>query len=99
MPTCQNCHYEWTWSETFRKSFTLDSAMTCPHCGNKQYITKKSRKRSSLTTFIAPLILLLHIIFSFSPVVTIGLLISACIIIFISYPFIIQLSNEKEPLW
>jgi len=99
MPTCQSCHHEWSWSETFRKSFTLDTALTCPHCGNKQYITKKSRKRTSLLVFSIPLIMLLRLIFSMTPLISIILFVGVGLIVFISFPYLTELSNQEEPLW
>src|SRR5699024_8516819 len=54
MPICENCHNEWTWKETFKRSFTLDSKMRCPYCDKDQYITQKSK----LKTFFFNMIVL-----------------------------------------
>ncbi|MDR4889763.1 hypothetical protein RGU12_19910 [Fredinandcohnia sp. QZ13] len=47
MPTCQKCKNKWSWKQTFKKSFTFTNAMTCPYCGEKQYITARTRKISA----------------------------------------------------
>lgn len=99
MPTCQSCHKEWSFGETFRKSFTLDTTLTCPHCGEKQYITTKSRKRMSVLVFFIPLIMLLRLVFTLSPLLTIILFVGITTMIFISYPYLTELSNEEQPLW
>ncbi|WP_010097969.1 TIGR04104 family putative zinc finger protein [Ornithinibacillus scapharcae] len=99
MPTCTTCHTKWSWKQTFKKSFTLDTGMTCPHCGEKQYLTSKSRKRNSFTVFIIPLILLVSLVFDISVVLRIVLIFSAAIVMFVTYPFFIELSEKEEPLW
>ncbi|GAB4074859.1 hypothetical protein GCM10028778_23620 [Barrientosiimonas marina] len=67
--------------QTFKKSFTLDTGMVCPYCGEKQYVTQRSRKKNALYAFIAPVLLLL-ILF---------------ILIYLGvYPNLVELSNEEE---
>ncbi|MGI2329181.1 TIGR04104 family putative zinc finger protein [Planococcus sp. YIM B11945] len=100
MPTCQNCGHQWSWKETFKKSFTLSNGMRCPSCGAKQYATKRSRTRMSLFTFIfSPLLILLAFFFD----LTIGTLMLIAIplfaVVLIIYPFLYEFSNEEEPMW
>lgn len=51
MPTCQNCYNKWSWRQTFKRSFTSDG-MTCPYCEEKQYLTSRVRKGSTIIPFI-----------------------------------------------
>lgn len=44
MPICQNCHKQWSWKQTVKKMFTLDTGMICPNCGKKQLLTTQSKK-------------------------------------------------------
>jgi CXXC-20-CXXC protein len=99
MPTCQHCHRKWTWKQTFKKSFTLSHQLTCPFCGEKQYITSKARKRSAYLSFIPPLTLLLPIFFDISSILSISILIGSGLCLIGIYPFMIELSNKEEPLW
>ncbi|WP_188456024.1 TIGR04104 family putative zinc finger protein [Virgibacillus oceani] len=98
MPTCQNCNQRWRWKQTVKKSFTLDTGMKCPHCGEKQYPTSKSRKRSGLCTFILPLTLLLPIVFDISALAGLGILLGCGILLIGIYPLMIELSDQDESL-
>ncbi|WP_117149533.1 TIGR04104 family putative zinc finger protein [Paraliobacillus zengyii] len=98
MPTCKNCNKEWSWKQTFKKMFTLDIAMKCPHCGKKQYYTKRARKRSTAIVFITPFMFLLNM-FGISLFLSIGIFLVYCILILVIYPFLIELSNKEEFLW
>ena len=98
MPTCQNCDNKWSWKQTFKKSFTLGTGMTCPFCGVKQYITPRSRKKSSLVAFIAPILLLSNLFFG--PSLLILFVLIGSISLFLGlYPFYIEISNKEEPFW
>lgn len=99
MPVCQNCHYKWSWKETFKRSFTFGNAMICPHCEEKQYLSARLRKRSTIIPFmIISIIMLCNLFFgpSYFYVIT---LISLLPLFFGIYPFFVELSNEEEPLF
>jgi len=98
MPTCQNCYNKWSWKQTFKKSFILIGGMTCPYCGEKQYPTARMRKRSTIIPFIVPLILLGNLFFGPSYIILFSLL-GLIPLVFITYPFFVELSNEEEPLF
>lgn len=98
MPTCQNCDREWSWKQTFKKMFTLGTAMECPHCGEKQYYTKRARKRSAVVTLLTPFIILLNL-FDISPYLLVGIYLVFGLSIMGIFPFLIELSSEEEPLW
>ncbi|WP_338025379.1 TIGR04104 family putative zinc finger protein [Caldalkalibacillus thermarum] len=99
MPVCQNCGERWTWNQTFKRMFTLATSMRCPYCEKKQYLTTKSRRRSSFCGFVPPLTLLLPIIFDASSLTTIIILIGTSLLMIGIWPFFIELSNQEEPLW
>ncbi|WP_120189184.1 TIGR04104 family putative zinc finger protein [Ammoniphilus oxalaticus] len=97
MPTCQSCKRKWTWKETIKTSLALkDSSMNCPHCSKLQYLTAKSKKRSTMSMFfiIAPL----AIFFNDSPFIGLVALIVTCLLFMGIWPFLIELSNKKESL-
>src|SRR5699024_5244459 len=87
MPICENCHNEWTWKETFKRSFTLDSKMRCPYCDKDQYITQKSKLKTFFFNMIVLLPLVLNLIFNIPGVI----LLSLFIILFIFNIFILIL--------
>ncbi|WP_438824591.1 TIGR04104 family putative zinc finger protein [Bacillus sp. JJ1521] len=60
MPTCQNCNETWSWKQTIKKSLTFKRALICPYCGERQYISPRTRKRTTAIVFIAPLLSLLN---------------------------------------
>lgn len=96
MPICKNCHNKWSWGQTFKRMFTLDTGMNCPYCEEKQYQTRKSKKKTGVLNFLVPLPLLLNLLFDFPP----GILLSSFPILFFLimslHPFLIHLSNREE---
>ncbi|WP_174612859.1 TIGR04104 family putative zinc finger protein [Virgibacillus ihumii] len=99
MPTCQNCNYKWSWKQTFRKSFTLDTGMGCPCCGEKQYPTTDSKKRFGRWLFIPPFTILLSLLFDVPTPLVIGMIIVVSILLLCMYPYTVELSNQEEALW
>ncbi|WP_373446095.1 TIGR04104 family putative zinc finger protein [Salinicoccus bachuensis] len=64
MTRCTNCGTRWTFKDKLRKSFSFDRGMSCPHCGEAQYLTWRYRKKSSLTTFLMLLLFFLPSFFN-----------------------------------
>jgi|SRR5690625_119355 len=98
MPTCQNCGKDWNWKQTVKRSFTLGTGMKCPYCESKQYFTTKARRRSSLLSFIVPLLILLPWLFELSIPAIISIFIGFFLVFIGIYPFLVELSNQEEPL-
>lgn len=98
MPTCQKCAKEWSWKQTFKKMFTLNTAMNCPHCDQKQHYTKTTRKKTAVFSFITPFIVFLNL-FNISAYLIIGIILAYCSFVLVLLPFLIELSNEEVPLW
>ncbi|WP_163528827.1 TIGR04104 family putative zinc finger protein [Halobacillus ihumii] len=99
MPNCQNCGRNWSWRQTFKRSLSFRISMDCPHCKEKQYITSKVRKRSSLIPFLTAPIIMLSVYLDFSTVASFSILAGMLILLIVFYPFMIELSNEEEPIW
>lgn len=97
MPVCQNCNEKWTWKQTVKKSFVLDTAMTCPYCDEKQYVTSQTRTISAILTFGA-----VTSIFLFSFLFNLKVAFVVAIMMFplytAIYPFTITLSNKETPI-
>src|SRR5699024_1595611 len=96
MPTCENCNNKWSWKQTIKKTFTLDPAMTCPYCGEKQYETQKSRMKNSALNFVIPLPLLLNIFIDIPGFFLLSLLPVLFIVVMSLYPFFVKISSKEE---
>ncbi len=99
MPVCHSCNQKWTWKQTVKKSFTLDTAMPCPHCSQKQYVTSRARKRSALLTMIIPFLIFIPFFFDVNIFTALGLYLAAGMGIMLIYPFLVELSSQEEHLW
>lgn len=97
MPTCENCGKAWTWKQTVITLFRFQ--LICPHCSKRQYLTATSKIKASMFGFIPIIVLPIRNLFHI-PWWLLGLLMIPLLIIsWISYPYIIEVSNEKEALW
>ncbi|MBN8211128.1 hypothetical protein JI666_20630 [Bacillus sp. NTK071] len=99
MTTCCTCHSKWTWKETFFTMFTIRKAVSCPTCGNEQYVTRRSRNNLSLIPSIVALFWLPLIAFGlpFSLILSIEVFIS--ILTLLSLPFFYEVTDQDEPMW
>lgn len=98
MPVCQNCNEKWSWKQTIKKSLTFNNSMTCPYCGEIQYISSRTRKRTAAISFIAPVLILMNFFFDSTLVILYtGLGFFSLFLVF--YPFYLELSNKEESLW
>lgn len=96
MPICQNCHQQWKWKQTVKKMFTLDTGMICPYCGKKQFLTSEAKKRNNIVIFFTPLIMLIGLIFSIPPEITLVLIVLNFFVIISVYPLMINLANDED---
>jgi CXXC-20-CXXC protein len=97
MPTCQKCGRQWLWRQTVKS--LLQFRMICPHCDNRQYLTAGSKLKAGMFGLIPmnhfPIIGLFNI-----PWWTVGVLMTPLLlVIFVIFPYLIEVSNEEEPLW
>ncbi|MFD2760107.1 TIGR04104 family putative zinc finger protein [Lentibacillus juripiscarius] len=96
MPICQNCNNKWSWKQTIKKTTTLNPAMTCPYCGEKQYQTQKSRMKNGALNIVILLPLLLNIFFDIPGFILLSLFPILFIVIMSLYPFFIKISSKEE---
>ncbi|WP_188634405.1 TIGR04104 family putative zinc finger protein [Lentibacillus kapialis] len=91
MPTCENCNTKWSWKQTIKKTSTLDPAMTCPYCGEKQYQTQKSKTECAS---LIPIILLPNFFIELGSLLLIlfTVLILLCVLF---HPFFVEISNKE----
>ncbi|MFD2044849.1 TIGR04104 family putative zinc finger protein [Ornithinibacillus salinisoli] len=95
MPTCQHCKKDITYKQTLKMIFRSK----CPSCGVKQYASAASRKKSAIYAFLYPVIFFANVFFNFSWWITSLFILIVALIIFSTYPFIMEFSNEEEPFW
>jgi CXXC-20-CXXC protein len=95
MPICKKCSKKWTWKQTIKTLFRFK----CPHCRKRQYESASSRKRTGMICLI-PLIALPITTLLKLPWWMVGVfMLPIIVVIWIIYPFIIEISDEEEPLW
>ena len=96
MPICENCNNKWSWKQTVKKTMTLNPEMSCPYCGGKQYQSKISKKKAPFLGLIVLLPLLIQAFFDVPVVILLSLIPILAGIVFIFYPFLIELSSKEE---
>ena len=96
MPTCESCNNEWSWKQTIKKTTTLNSVITCPHCGEKQFQTQKSKMKVSFLTAIVLLPLLIQIFFDIPGAILLSFFPVLFVVVVLLYPFLIKLSSEEK---
>ncbi|HJF34103.1 MAG TPA: hypothetical protein K8V56_20260 [Sporosarcina psychrophila] len=99
MPTCKNCNRKWNWKNTFIKFLRFSSGVECSYCGEKQFVTPGSRKRTGLIS-IAPIVTLIPAVLFEAPlpIVITSLIVTTVLAMTLSL-YMIELSNDDEPLW
>ena len=96
MPTCENCHNKWNWKQTTKMMATFYSSFTCPYCEEKQYQTKKSRGKTAIIPLIVLLPFFLNAFLNLSTTIILGSLPITIAIIFIIYPYLLEVGSEEE---
>ncbi|GAB3056518.1 TIGR04104 family putative zinc finger protein [Virgibacillus ainsalahensis] len=74
----------------------MDPAMSCPYCEEKQYQTQKSKTKAPFLSQIVLLPLLIQIFFDVPGIVLLSLIPVLAVIVFLLYPFLIELSCKEE---
>lgn len=83
-----------------RNSFTLGEGMECPECGKTQYLTKRSKTRMGIANLFPPPILLFSGMFfeiQVATVLALALVLFAAFMM--TYPYMMELSDENEPMF
>jgi|SRR5690625_1970986 len=99
MPSCSNCNEKWSWKQTVKKTMTLNPEMSCPHCGAKQYQSKSTKTKAPFWGLIVLLPLLIQTFFNVPVVILLSLIPVLAVIVFILYPFLIELSSKEDFLF
>ncbi|MDZ5711199.1 TIGR04104 family putative zinc finger protein [Jeotgalibacillus haloalkalitolerans] len=100
MAVCQNCHQKWPYSKAFKRIMWFNSPMKCPHCGEKQYVTKNTRKRSATLSGLVSFIIIFSGLFLELSFTSLAILaVAVFVIAILVMPLGVKLSNEDEPLW
>lgn len=99
MPKCQNCGTTWTWVQSVCRLVTLGDRLTCPSCRQDQFLTVKARKKTSLFVFIAPLLMFISVAFGIEPFASLALFLATFLVVLFIFPFFIELTDERGPMW
>ena len=100
MPQCENCNHQWPWGMALRKSFTLGEGMECPQCGRTQYLTKKSKQRMGIANFFpAPILILSGMLLDINIATVLLLALTLFTVFMMTYPFMMEFSNDNEPMF
>lgn len=99
MTRCANCNTEWTAQTKIKGSMTLDRYITCPSCGNKQYITKRYSRNTGILRFITLAVILMMPVFldvNFTAVAVVGVILMLINLWYCYYAF--SVSNTDETM-
>ena len=96
MPICKICNNKWSWRQTVKKTMTLNPKMSCPYCEGKQYQSKKSKMKAPFLSLIVLFPLLIQAFFDVPSAVLFSLIPCLVVIVFILYPFLVELSSKEE---
>jgi CXXC-20-CXXC protein len=101
LPVCVKCSEEWSYRQALKQSMK-NREMTCPHCGQKQYRTKKSVLKGGLLNLFIPFTVLVpHLFDHFLLGIVVYVCCSTYFMISLS-PYYINLQEEdsfNDPLW
>jgi CXXC-20-CXXC protein len=96
MPECTNCGTRWKWSDALKRIFTVGTAIICPYCNEKQYLTSQSRRKMGILHMLLPLLILLPLVLDISFAVGFAIFSAAVVIVFSIYPFMMELTDKDE---
>ncbi|MGE6369949.1 TIGR04104 family putative zinc finger protein [Planococcus kocurii] len=101
MPTCQNCGHKWSLKNTLKVAFKFNGnvGQKCSHCGETQYVSKKSKNQIGIMGIVAFIVVvlirpLLNQDFSTSMLLAIPLV----IVLVIMSIYLTKLSNTREAI-
>ncbi|MEA0555336.1 TIGR04104 family putative zinc finger protein [Lysinibacillus irui] len=101
LPVCIECGESWSEKEA-RKLYRKNSEIVCPHCGQKQYRTKKSIQIGGVLTMPIPLFIMLQHVFHHYFIGIIFFLVGMLIFYHQLVPYVYKLQEKdpmNEPLW
>ncbi|HBV24096.1 MAG TPA: hypothetical protein DEB42_10000 [Jeotgalicoccus sp.] len=93
---CTKCQTQWTFKDKIRMFTNLDGSAKCPNCGEKQYISLKSKRQASMLSMIVILAMFVPVFFN-TPIVThITIGVIAAVIVLLLQVSLIKLSGKEE---
>ncbi|MGC7928655.1 TIGR04104 family putative zinc finger protein [Lysinibacillus sp. VIII_CA] len=101
LPICIECGESWS-AKGARKLYRKNGEIVCPHCGQKQYRTKKSMQLGGMLSMPIPLIILLQHVFHNYYIGFIFFLVGVIIFLYQIVPYVFKLQDKdsmNEPLW
>ncbi|MFJ7700625.1 TIGR04104 family putative zinc finger protein [Lysinibacillus fusiformis] len=101
LPSCIECGESWSEKEA-RKLYRKNGEIVCPHCGQKQYRTKKSMQLGGLLSMPIPLFIMLQHVFHNYFIGFIFFLVGVMIFLYQVVPYVFKLQDKdsmNEPLW
>lgn len=96
MAHCTKCQTEWTFKDKLRTVKNLDGSAKCPYCGEKQYISLKTKRQGSMLSMIIILAIFIPVFFDIPLMVHILIGAASIIAVLIPQVAIIQLSGKEE---
>ncbi len=98
MPKCQNCKYEWGWWDTVKIGFKNNKK--CLNCHKRQYVTPNVKRSHFLYYFVPSIVLLIcNPLLNLNDTVFLSIAFLFVLIMIVTMPYTIKLTNEQEPLW
>ncbi|MFJ7920879.1 TIGR04104 family putative zinc finger protein [Lysinibacillus fusiformis] len=101
LPICIECGESWSEKEA-RKLYRKNGEIVCPHCGQKQYRTKKSMQLGGMLSMPIPLFIMLQHVFHNYFIGFIFFLVGVLIFLYQVVPYVFKLQDKdsmNEPLW
>lgn len=96
MTRCTKCQTQWTFKDKIRMFTNLDGFAKCPNCGEKQYISLKSKRQASMLSMIVILAMFVPGFFDTPLMVHIIIGLIAVVIVLLLQVSLIKLSGKEE---
>ena len=96
MARCTECQTEWTFKDKARTLTNLDGSAKCPNCGEKQYISLKSKRQGSMLSMVVILAMFIPVFFDTPILVHISIAVIAIIVVLLLQVSLIKLSGKEE---
>ncbi|MGO1922481.1 MAG: TIGR04104 family putative zinc finger protein [Jeotgalicoccus sp.] len=96
MARCTNCQTEWTFKDKVKTFTNLDASAKCPNCGEKQYISLKSKRQGSMLSMVVILAMFIPVFFDTPILVHISIAVIVIIVVLLLQVSLIKLSGKEE---
>lgn len=93
---CTKCQTEWTFKDKVRTFTNLDGSAKCPNCGEKQYLSLKSKRQGAMLSMIVILAMFVPAFFDTPLMVHIIIGLTAVVIVLLLQVSLIKLSGKEE---